>query len=196
MANRRRTLRGWHLPPTQNRCIPTDSQILSLAGLHVEGAPLVGARVRAIARSARTGPRTRAEIRLATFPVLSRSAVDAAFRALEPTPREVDNRARSRVRMLREDVVPGLSPRRDHGIGLLWCLPLTRATDAGSASTADPTERSGLVKGRPEDWTSAPETAGDRTPRLTAAAGATDHAFEGAASARAGGLRLAPGTPL
>jgi hypothetical protein len=40
LADRRRTLRGWHLPPTQNRCIPTDSRIPSLAEFHVEGAPL------------------------------------------------------------------------------------------------------------------------------------------------------------
>jgi hypothetical protein len=52
MADRRRTLRGWHLPPTHNRCIPTDSQILSLAELHVEGAPLEPARPTAIARRA------------------------------------------------------------------------------------------------------------------------------------------------
>lgn len=131
-ADRRRTLRGWHLPPTLYRCILTDSRIPSLAGLHVEGAPLVFARTARMREHSqcRAGPRLRAEIRLATSSVLSRPAVDAAHRALEPTPRMNHSPTRSRGGLLRRDVVPGLSPGRDHGIELLWCLSLSRATDA------------------------------------------------------------------
>lgn len=40
-ASRRRTLRGWHLPPPNNRCILTGSRIPRLAELHVESAPQV-----------------------------------------------------------------------------------------------------------------------------------------------------------
>jgi hypothetical protein len=135
MADRRRTLRGWHLPSTTGP-------------LHTHG--LADSQPRRISRRERAarlrpgsndcsldrpGPRSRAKIRHtrgATLPVLSRSAVDAAFQASEPTPRNHRNHGSlARRRMLRRDVVPGLSPRRDHGVGLLWCLPLSRATGAG-----------------------------------------------------------------
>lgn len=59
MADRRRTLRGWHLPPPNYRCIPTGSRILSLADLHVEGAPLVRPTQQLLAMAARDRARGR-----------------------------------------------------------------------------------------------------------------------------------------
>lgn len=115
-ADRRRTLRGWHLPPTQNRCIPTNSRTPSLAELHVEGAPLVWLdhAKHVNARNGRAGLRTWAEIRLATFTVLGRSAVDAAFRASEPIPRNSHRLPLSRAgaaSRCRAWIVPGARPR-------------------------------------------------------------------------------------
>jgi len=118
-ADRRRTPRGWHLPPTHNHCIPTDSRIPRLS-----------------------------ENRLATFPAWVEVRL-TPHPELRSRSHAIHTGCRSRGRVLRRDVAPGLSPRHDHGIELLWCLPLTRTTDAGSASAADPTDRSDLVKGTP-----------------------------------------------
>lgn len=150
-ADRRRTLRGWHLPSTRNRCIPTNSRIPSLAGLHVEGAPLVwpGHAKHVNARNDRAGPRTWAEIRLATYPVLGRSAVDAASRASEPTPRNSHRLPLSRA---------GAASRCR-----AWIVPKGTTTESNSSGAyrsherpmrgahRPPTQpmRSGLVKGTP-----------------------------------------------
>lgn len=116
----RRTVGGrcvaWHLPPTQNRCIPTNSRTPSLAESHVEGAPLVwlDQAKHVNARNGRAGLRTWAEIRLATFTVLGRSAVDAAFRASEPIPRNSHRLPLSRAgaaSRCRAWIVPGARPR-------------------------------------------------------------------------------------
>lgn len=116
------------------------------------------------ATNGRAGPRTWAEIRLATFPVLGRSAVDAAYRASEPTPRNSHRLPLSRA---------GAASRcRD------WIVPRDATTESNSSGAyrsrerpmrgahRPPTQPNGATssKGRPEDWTSAPETAGGADP--------------------------------
>jgi hypothetical protein len=80
-ADRRRTLRGWHLPPTQNRCILTNSRIPRLS-----------------------------ENRLATFPAWVGVRL-TPHPELRSRLHAIHTGCRSRGRVLRRDVAPWIVPK-------------------------------------------------------------------------------------
>jgi hypothetical protein len=89
-ASRRRTPRGWHLPPPTTaadslaRGFPDSPNCTSRARLRWPTLQRMGSSLR-----------SRAVIRLATFIVLGRHAVDAANRASKPAPRTITTGATS-----------------------------------------------------------------------------------------------------